>query len=287
MRAGTQVREITGNDLRDARGAGINRVYWDMRHQPLPPLAGQPAGGGGGGGGGGFGGGGNNGPNVMPGDYRVTLVVDGKDVATKTVRVTGDKDMSMTDAERKTWHDTALNLHEMQRVANAAAEAVTTLATQLTAAEALLKTAANAPAAAKTAIADANTKLADLRRRLGLNQGGGGGGGGGFAAQQANVRGQLGQVKGQIMGSTSMPTAQQVRSSVELREDLTKVIADTNALIAAIPAIYDALGASGAKPTALKPVGPVPAAAVGVRFAFSESLSGTGHVALNFRDLTT
>ncbi len=259
--AGTQVRELTGDDLRDARGAGINRVYWDMRHQPLPPLAGQPAGGGGGGGGGGgFGGGGNNGPHVMPGEYRVTLVVDDKDVATKTVRVTGDKDMSMTDAERKTWHDTSLNLHEMQRVANTAAEAVTTLATQLTAAETLLKSAANAPAAARSAVADAGTKIADLRRRLGLNQGGGGGGGGGFAAQQANVRGQLGQVKGQLMGSTSMPTAQQVRSSVELREDLTKLVSDTNELIAAIPAIYDALGASGAKPTALKPVGPVPPA---------------------------
>ena len=258
--AGTQVREITGDDLRDARGAGINRVYWDLRHQPLPPLAGQPAGGGGGGGGGGgFGGGGNNGPNVMPGDYRVTLVVDGKDIATKTVRVTGDKDMSMSDAARKTWHDTSLNLHEMQRVANTAAEAVTTLATQLTAAETLLKSAANAPAAATGAVADANTKLADLRRRLGLTQGGAGGGGG-LGGQQANVRGQLGQVKGQLMGSTSMPTAQQVRSSVELREDLTKLISDTNELIAAIPAIYDALGASGAKPTALKPVGPVPPA---------------------------
>jgi len=259
--SGTQVREITGNDLRDARGAGVNRVYWDLRHQPLAPLAGQPPQGGGGGGGGGFGGGGNNGPNVLPGEYRVTLVVDGKDVATKSIRVTGDKDMSMTDAERKTWHDTALSLHEMQRVANSAAEAVTTLATQLTAAEALLKSAANAPPAAKNAISDANTKLADLRRRLGLNpQGGGGGGGGGFGGQQNNVRGSLGQTKGQIMGSTSMPTAQQMRSSVELREDLTKAIADTNELIAAIPAIYDALGASGAKPTALKLVGPIPPA---------------------------
>jgi hypothetical protein len=254
------VREIAGTDLRDARGAGINRIYWDMRHQPLAPLAGQQQGGGGGGGGG-FGGGGNNGPNVLPGDYRVTLVVDGKDIATKAMRVTGDKDMLMTDAERRTWHDTALHLHDLQRVANAAAEAVTTLATQLTAAEVLLKTAANAPAAGKNAIADATTKLADLRRRLGLNQGGGGGGGGGgFGGQQGNVRGQLGQVKGQIMGSTSMPTAQQIRSSVELREDLVKAIADTNDLITAIPAIYDALGASGAKPTALKSVGPLPAA---------------------------
>ena len=255
--SGTQVRELTGNDLREARGAGVNRVYWDLRHQPLPPLAGQQPQGGGGGG---FGGGGNNGPNVLPGEYRVTLVVDGKDVATKNVRVAGDKDAPMTDAERKTWHDTALNLHDMQRVANTAAEAVTTLSTQLTAAEALLKTAANPPAASKAAVTDANTKLTDLRRRLGLNQQGGGGGGGGFGGQQGNVRGTLGQTKGQIMGSTSNPTAQQIRSSVELREDLAKVITDTNELITAIPAIYDALGASGAKPAALKPVGPLPAA---------------------------
>jgi len=257
--AGTQVREITGDDLRAARGAGINRVDWDLRHQPLTPLAGQQQGGGGGGGG--FGGGGNNGPNVMPGDYRVALVVDGRDVATKTVRISGDKDMQMTDAERRTWHDTALNLHELQRVANSAAEAVNQLASQLSAAEALLKSASTAPAMAKTAVTDANTKLADLRRRLGLNQQqGGGGGGGGFGGQQGNVRGQLGQVKGQIMGSTSMPTAQQVRSAGELREDMDKVIADTNALIAIVPAIYDALGATGVKPAALKPVGPLPAA---------------------------
>ena len=57
-----------------------------------------------------------------------------------------------------------------------------------------------------------------------------------------------------------MPTAQQVRSSVELRDDLAKVIADTNELIAAIPAIYDALGASGAKPAPLPLIGPVPPA---------------------------
>ena len=259
--AGTQVREITGNDLRDARGAGINRVYWDLRHQPLPPLAGQPAGGGGAVAAGSAVAA-TTGRTSCAGDYRVTLVVDGKDVATKTVRVSGDKDMPMTDAERKTWHDTALNLHDMQRVANTAAEAVNQLAAQLSAAEALLKSASNAPAAAKQAITDANTKLADLRRRLGLNQqqGGGGGGGGGFGGQQGNVRGQLGQVKGQIMGSTSMPTAQQIRSTVELREDMDKVIADTNALIASVPAIYDALGATGVKPAALKPVGPLPTA---------------------------
>ena len=56
-------------------------------------------------------------------DYRVTLVVDGKDVATKSVRVSGDTAITMTDADRKTWHDTAMQLHEMQAVTNEAAAA--------------------------------------------------------------------------------------------------------------------------------------------------------------------
>jgi hypothetical protein len=62
------------------------------------------------------------------------------------------------------------------------------------------------------------------------------------------------------MNSTSMPTVQQIRTAGELREDMVKLVSDTNDLIAAVPAMYDALGAPGAKPAALKPVGPLPAA---------------------------
>ena len=251
---GTQVREITGNDLQNARKAGVNRVNWDLRHPPLPPQPGQQ--GGGGGGGGGFGGGGLNGPNVIPGEYRVTLVVDGKDVSTKTVRVNGDPEMPMTDADRRTLHDTALGLHQLQQIANSAAEAVTTLGPQVQAAEAMLKAAGNGSATG--AIGDLNTRLADLRRRLGVGTGGGGqgggGGGGGFGGQQQNVRGQIGQLKGQIMGSTSLPTTQQVRTAGELREDMLKLIQETNDLIASVPALYDKLGAAGLKPASLKPI---------------------------------
>ena len=249
--AGTQVREITGDDVKGALGVGVNRVHWDMRHEPLTPIAGLPAQGGGGGG---FGGGGNNGPHVMPGDYRVTLVVDGKDIATKSVNVRGDKDMMMTDADRRTWHDTALALHGLHRTAYQAAEAVITLGAQVTATEALMKTAANVPAAATTAVGEINTKLTDLRRRLGLG-GSGGQGGGGFGGQQGSVRRQIQQVKGQVIGSTSLPTAQQIRIAGELRDDVAALVANTNALMAAVPALYDALDASGAKPAALKPVG--------------------------------
>jgi photosystem II stability/assembly factor-like uncharacterized protein len=261
--AGTVIREISGNDMQNARNAGINRVYWDLRHQPLPPTAAPLAGGPGGGGGGGFGGGGNNGPFVMPGEYRVTLVVDKNEVATKPVRVNGDTAVQMTDADRRTWHDTALALHRLQEQANEAADTVTQLGTQYQALEGLLKLAANTPADAKSAVEAAGKQLADLRRRLGVAApgqqagGGGGGGGGGFGGQQQNVRGQIGQTKGQIMNSHSLPSEQQMRVLTDGRGDLAKVIQETNALIAEIPGLFDKIGASGLKPAALKPLRPV------------------------------
>jgi hypothetical protein len=124
-----------------------------------------------------------------------------------------------------------------------------------------LKNAANVPAEARTAIEAAGKQLTDLRRRLGVAapgqpaQGGGGGGGGfGGGQNNPNVRAQLGQVKGQIMGSHSLPSEQQQRALTLGREDLSKVISDTNALITAIPALFDKAGAGGLKPAALKPV---------------------------------
>ena len=76
--------------------------------------------GGGGGGGGGFGGGGgaNPGPFVMPGVYNVALIVDGKTIETKPLRVMADKEVVLTEAERKRLFDMAMELHGLQRRAN-------------------------------------------------------------------------------------------------------------------------------------------------------------------------
>jgi hypothetical protein len=248
---GTLVRELTGNATRDAKAAGINRIYWDLRHEPLPPPAGQQGQGGGGGGGGPFGAAALQGPSVLPGEYRVTLVVAGKEVATRPLRVSGDAALPMSESDRKTWHETSMSLHQLQRTANEAADAVTTLGSQITTAESLLKTAGSAPAGGKQAIEDASKRLPDLRRQLGVGQTGGGGGGGFGGGQNPNVRARIGQLKGQIMASTTLPTAMQIRSATEAREDLTKVVQEVNDLIAAVPQIYDKLGSSGLKPAAL------------------------------------
>ena len=256
--AGVVVRELAGNDLRNARNAGINRVHWDLRYQPIAP--GPAIQGGGGGGGGGQGG--NNGPFVMPGEYRVTLLVGDKEVATKPVRVIGDIAIPMSDTDRRTLHDTTLALHRLHESANEAATAVTQLSTQFQSLEGLLKTAAGAPPSVKTAIEEVGRQLADLRRRLGVAApgappAGGGGGGGGGGGQQQNVRSSIVAVKGQLTGVHSPPTAQQVRGLTDGRADMAKVVADTNALITRLPALYDQIGAGQLKPAALRPLGPV------------------------------
>ena len=121
--ANSVVREIAGDATKDLNKAGLNLVNWDLRHQPLQPLRNQPQGQGGGGGGG-FGGGGNNGPFVLPGVYRATLTVDGRDANVVSINVSGDSAIQLTDADRRTWHDTALEVHQMQGKANELADQV-------------------------------------------------------------------------------------------------------------------------------------------------------------------
>ena len=149
--AGRAVREISGPVLANSNKAGIQSACWDLRVQPVPAPAGGAGrggdaagrggaaaeqggrggaqtsrpirsgpgcgGGGGGFGGGGFGGGGggNPGPYVLPGVYNVSLVVDGKSIETRPLRVMADPEVSLTEAERKRMYDMAMEMHDYQR----------------------------------------------------------------------------------------------------------------------------------------------------------------------------
>ena len=164
------------------------------------------------------------------------------------MKVVGDVAIPMTDTDRRTLHDTTLALHRLHESANQAAGAVTQLSTQFQSIEGLLKSAAAAPPAVKTAIDDMGRQLADLRRRLGVPTPGaappaGGGGGGGGGGQQQNVRSSIIAVKA-THGVHSAPTELQMRGLTDGRADLTKVVADINALIARMPAFYDQIGAA-------------------------------------------
>jgi len=249
--SGTVVRELTSTPAAPlGNKAGLNIVKWDLRVQPLrplPPPPGAPAGGGGGGGG--FGGGGNNGPYVLPGTYKATLNVNGRDAQTIDVSVKGDPQIQITDADRKIWYDTAKDLHELQIKANEVAEMVQNAFAQVTLLQQQTRGATLSPNV-KQQLDGVVKEFEAVRRRLGLGQQGGGGGGG----NNDNVRGRIGQLKGAVMSATAMPTNTQLMQIRETKAALPGLIDQANAVVAKVPGLVKEMVGSGALFPAIKPV---------------------------------
>ncbi|HJU41596.1 MAG TPA: hypothetical protein VJ691_02240, partial [Vicinamibacterales bacterium] len=244
--SGNTVRELSGDAMRDRNKAGLNIVKWDLRVQPLrplPPPPGAPAGGAGGpGGGGGFGGGGNNGPYVLPGTYRATLNVNGRDAQTIDVTVKGDSLIQITDADRRTWFDTARDLHELQAKANDVAEMVQNAFAQVQTIQQQTRNQ-TLPPNVKQELDGIVKEFENVRRRLGLAQQGGGGGG--FGNQADNLRGRIGQLKGQVMASTALPTNTQLMQIRDVRSQLPGLIDQSNTVVAKVPALVKNMISAG------------------------------------------
>lgn len=157
---------------------------------PMNPCGGAGAGarGGGGGGGGGFGGG-NAGPYVLPGTYNVALMVDGKTIETKPIKVIADPEAQMNDLQHKRYNDILMDLHDMQRKGTAVQQALNSLYSQMTDVAAKVKDATNMPAAVKTQFEAFNKEFDAIRVKFGVPQAAGGGGRGGGAGAPAGGRG--------------------------------------------------------------------------------------------------
>ncbi len=158
-----------------------------------------PCGGGAGGGGGrgGGGGGATAGPMVLPGTYNVALIVAGKVIETKPLKIVGDPELQ-TDANRKHATDVAMDLHEIQKRGQLAADALGSVDSQMADVSTKVK-ASKAPDAVKTQF-DAFAKEFDAVKAkfgVGAAAGGGGrgagaGGRGGAAAGGAGAPGAAG-----------------------------------------------------------------------------------------------
>jgi len=177
-----------GGGRRGAGGSGPNAPL----PQPEPGLSAANicgAGGGGFGGGGGRGGGGSpQGPLVPAGTYTVTLVVDGKTIESKPLKVVMDPVVQMTEVQQKRYFDMLMDLHDLQRRGTAARDALTPFDAQMSEAVTKVNDSKSVPAAVKTQLGDLNKDFVALRETFGVNVGGGagrggraGGGGGGRA----------------------------------------------------------------------------------------------------------
>jgi photosystem II stability/assembly factor-like uncharacterized protein len=184
---------------------------------------------GGGGGGGGFGPGGNlNGPFVPPGTYTVALVVDGKTVETKPLKVSDDPEVALTTAERKRMFDMAMEIHQLQPRVIEAGTAHASLARQLTEITNTLKDRSDVPADVKASVETLQKDVVALAPKLAQPAGGRGGGGGRGANESLAAR--VGQAKNGLTAGIS-PGEQTVRAYTEVKAQTPKTIADLNAVI--------------------------------------------------------
>jgi photosystem II stability/assembly factor-like uncharacterized protein len=219
-------------------GRGNHPIEGVPAPQPEPGFdAVNPCGRGGGRGGGGFGGrgGGNAGPYVMPGSYNVALLVGGKTVGSKPMKVVMDPAIQMTDAQQKRYNDILMDLHELQGRGTQVTDAFNPLYTQMTEVAAKVKDA-KLPTSVRTDFDALNKEFDAIRPKFGVPPPAGGGRGrGGFGGRGGfdpnDLVARAGQVKGEIMAFWEMPSDALVKQYTDVRTSLTRAIADANAFL--------------------------------------------------------
>jgi len=327
--AGKEVRDISGQVLANSNKAGIQAACWDLRVQPIagPQITATPAGrgegqaggaaqagragqaggpgggpqaspfgagcatGGGGFGGGGFGGGAATaGPYVLPGTYNVSLVVDGKTIETKPLRVAADPEVALTPIERQRMFAMAMEMHELQKRATDVQNALRPLNTRM--AELVKEIAArnDVPADVKAAFEAFNKDLTAFAPKFAPAAFGRGGGAGPAVAPAAaaaqpgqpapaaapaaaaaqpgqvapaaaapaaaptvNLLTRIGQAKNGLM-ATMPVTEQTTKAYNEAKAQVPKAIVDANALFARAEALSRALAPLKLTLTAPQPV---------------------------------
>jgi photosystem II stability/assembly factor-like uncharacterized protein len=265
--AGRDLREIAGPILADRKAAGIQSACWDLRVQPapaIPPARGRqsdsgqtevrpesdssqtpprsPFGAGcdvpsqTGGGGGFFGGGAQTGgPWVLAGTYNVALLVDGKTVDTKPLKVVDDPDVALTSLERKRMFDMAMELHELQKPLTEAVGAQQSLSRQMTEIEDAIAKRSDVPADVKSQFESLRKDVTALAPRLTPPQGRGGG-----RSDNPSVVSRVGQAKNGLMGGMPV-TEQTTRAYTEAKQQVPKAVADLNAIITRAGPVSSAL----------------------------------------------
>jgi hypothetical protein len=263
------VREIAGTPLANSNKQGIQMACWDLRVQPnpAPPAAegragraggagraGQAGAGGEtgsgaapeppatspfgagcpvvntGGGGGGFGGGPNlNGPYVIGGVYTVSLIVDGKTIESKPLRVNEDPEVVLTAVERKRMFDQAMEIHALQPRLTEATTAHAALTKQLADATTAVAAKSDVPADVKASLEALTKEVAALAPKLAAPAGGRGGGGG--RGNNESLTAKLGQAKNGLTAGMS-PADPTVRAYTEVKGDTPRTITALNAAIA-------------------------------------------------------
>jgi hypothetical protein len=157
------------------------------------------------------------------------------------LRVTGDPEVVLTDAERRKLFDMAMELHELHRRAAESANAMTPLNTRMTELAKEIGAKPDLPADVKTSFESLSKDVAAMSAKLTPPQGGGFGGGGAAAAAFRNHPvGRLGLAKTGLSGGM-WPTEQILRGYTDSKAQIPKLVAEANALLSRAATLSTAL----------------------------------------------
>jgi hypothetical protein len=187
----------------------------------------------------------------------VALIVDGKTVDTKPIRVMADAEVALSEIERKRMFDMAMEMHELQRRGTEVSTALRPLNTRMAEIAKEIAGRNDVPADVKASFEAFNKDLAAFAPKFAPQAfGRGGGAGPGAAAPAAPQAGgapsapaatppvsllaRIGQAKTGLM-ATMPVTEQTTRAYTESKAQVPKAISDANALFARAAALSTTL----------------------------------------------
>jgi hypothetical protein len=192
----------------------------------------------------------------------VALIVDGKTVDTKPIRVMADAEVALSEIERKRMFDMAMEMHELQRRGTEVSNALRPLNTRMAEIAKEIAGRTDVPADVKASFEAFNKDLVAFAPKFapqafgrggGAGPGGAGPGAAAPAAAQAGGAGsapaatppvsllaRIGQAKTGLM-ATMPVTEQATRAYTESKAQVPKAIADANALFARASALSTTL----------------------------------------------
>jgi hypothetical protein len=188
---------------------------------------------------------------VIGGVYTISLIVDGKTIESKPIRVNEDPDVVLTAVERKRMYDQAMEIHALQPRLIEATTAFTALTRQLADATTAVAGKNDVPADVKASLEALTKEVAGLAPKLAAPAGGRGGGGG--RGNNESLTAKLGQAKNGLTAGMS-PADPTVRAYTEVKAQTPRAIADLNAAIAKATPLSAALSKYNVTLTVPSPV---------------------------------
>jgi photosystem II stability/assembly factor-like uncharacterized protein len=202
---GQKVRELKG-----PKNAGIGRINWDLRYgAPDVPGMGQRR---------------AQGPYVLPGEYNITLKVNGEET-TKALKVEEDPRIEISFEERKAQHDALVKLHYLYPYVSAASKAIENLNKELDKVQKTLKKVSDAPQTLSQQIEATIKDLKEMKTKLSGDPELG------FRGMRFSVQGGLFMLGRAIEGYTAAPSARQLQQIEEKKQALDVLIQSINKII--------------------------------------------------------